>query len=308
MNECPICKRRDARVSRVGPLDQIVEISCPACGELDMPDDVLVEAEEALQSSPRLRPIIMHVLRRMQHGGRIRLNSPLLREIITARTLPDAREQADNLILWIGDNTTAGEDIPLNAGNLYPVIGAIDPSPLLQLAQDLHDETILRFQSPGIRLRPKGWEIYRELKRGRSVGNKAFMAMAFGDDILDQVYKEFRTEVGKAGFNLRRLDDEPKAGSIDDRLRVKIRTSRFLVVDLTNENRGAYWEAGFAEGLGKPVFYTCEKSFFEEKGTHFDTSHLHTVKWESEKIKLAAEALKIGIRATLPDEAKMSDD
>ena len=59
----------------------------------------------------------------------------------------------------------------------------------------------------------------------------------------------------------------PKAGLIDDRLRVEIRTSRFLIADLTHENAGAYWEAGFAEGLGKPVIYTCEKSKFDTAKT-----------------------------------------
>jgi nucleoside 2-deoxyribosyltransferase len=44
---------------------------------------------------------------------------------------------------------------------------------------------------------------------------------------------------------------------IDDQMRVALRTSRFVVADLTRGNRGAYWEAGFAEGLGRPVIYTC---------------------------------------------------
>ena len=49
---------------------------------------------------------------------------------------------------------------------------------------------------------------------------------------------------------------------IDDRLRVEIQSARFLIADLTHENRGAFWEAGYAEGLGKPVIYTCEESVF----------------------------------------------
>ena len=76
------------------------------------------------------------------------------------------------------------------------------------------------------------------------------------------------------------LVQRAKAGSIDERLRVEIRRSRFLIADLTDRNAGAYWEAGFAEGLGKPVIYTCEKSVFEEEKTHFDTNHMHTVLWD----------------------------
>lgn len=134
------------------------------------------------------------------------------------------------------------------------------------------------------------------------------MAMQFGNDTIDAMFREcFKPAVAATGFELRRLDDKPTAGVIDNRLRVEIRRSRFLVVDLTNENRGAYWEAGFAEGLGKPVFYTCEAGYFHAKGTHFDTNHLQTVVWKTDERTRAAEELKATIRATLPAEAQLSD-
>ena len=99
----------------------------------------------------------------------------------------------------------------------------------------------------------------------------------------------------------------PKAGLIDDRLRVEIRTSRFLIADLTHENAGAYWEAGFAEGLGKPVIYTCEKSKFDTAKTHFDTNHHLTVFWSTDEFPSFEEKLKATIRATVPDEAILQD-
>ena len=43
---------------------------------------------------------------------------------------------------------------------------------------------------------------------------------------------------------------------------------------------GAYWEAGFGEGLGLPVIYTCEISKWAESKTHFDTNHLVTIIWD----------------------------
>jgi nucleoside 2-deoxyribosyltransferase len=135
------------------------------------------------------------------------------------------------------------------------------------------------------------------------------MAMPFGDSMLDKMFFEcFKPAVRKTGFELVRLDENPPAGLIDNRLRVEIRTSRFLVADLTGGNPGAYWEAGFAEGLGKPVIFTCEKGFFDTKKTHFDTNHFHTIRWEADSPGEAEERLKETIRATLPDEAKMTDE
>lgn len=197
--------------------------------------------------------------------------------------------------------------VPCEASKLFPVIGAYQSSALIDLVRNLDQEGFLDTEGAKLVLKLKGWDRYWELKRGRSESKKAFMAMPFGNTQVDAAFAAFKTEVGKTAFLLYRLDESPSAGSIANRLRVEIRTSRFLVVDLTQDNRGAYWEAGFAEGLGKPVFYTCEESFFHRHGTHFDTNHMHTILWNSTNTKAGAEALKISIRATLPDEAKMND-
>jgi nucleoside 2-deoxyribosyltransferase len=133
--------------------------------------------------------------------------------------------------------------------------------------------------------------------------------MKFDEPVMEKIFTDvFRPAVAAAGFDLRTLNEEPKAGLIDDRIRVEIRTSRFLIADLTHGNQGAYWEAGYAEGLGKPVFYTCEKSVFDREKTHFDTNHHYTVPWEKDKPGDAAEKLKAAIRATLPQDAKLTDD
>ena len=134
------------------------------------------------------------------------------------------------------------------------------------------------------------------------------MAMQFGDEILNYVVDHcFRKAVVRAGFDLRVLTDRQPSGSIDDQLRVAPHTSRFVIADLTHANNGAYWEAGFAEGLGRPVIYTCRKVEWDERKTHFDTNHLVTIIWEGDKLEEAGTRLTATIRATLPGEARMSD-
>ena len=73
--------------------------------------------------------------------------------------------------------------------------------------------------------------------------------------------------------------------------------------------------AGFAEGLGKPVIYTCEEKFFHRKdphveagGVHFDTNHQLVIVWDENELQEAAEMLKATIRATLSEDAKLKDD
>jgi hypothetical protein len=134
------------------------------------------------------------------------------------------------------------------------------------------------------------------------------MAMSFSNPDLDElVSKFFVPAVMAAGFDLFRLDDHPKAGLIDNRMRVEIRAAKFLVCDLSDENRGAYWEAGFAEGAEKPVFYTCEKEKFEKAKSHFDTEHMFTVRWSKNEPQKAADELLAAIRNEFPAEAQQPD-
>ena len=157
----------------------------------------------------------------------------------------------------------------------------------------------------------KGWERYEALKRGSTSGNTAFMAMEYGNPELDRIVEEhFCPAVSLTGFTLRRLDDRPKAGLIDDRLRNEIRACRFLIADLSHGNRGAHWEAGYAEGLDKQVIYTCREDVFNDPDhlyhPHFDTNHHTTVTWDPNEIDHACQILKETIRYTFPD-AKQQD-
>jgi hypothetical protein len=156
----------------------------------------------------------------------------------------------------------------------------------------------------------QGWERVHELMKEAKDSRKAFMAMKFGDPRLDEIFRDhFKPAVKQTGFTLSRLDEEPRAGLIDDRMRLEIRTSRFLIADLTHGNAGAYWEAGFAEGLGRPVIYTCRKDVFDDpqRRPHFDTNHHLTVVWDPEAIERAVEELKTVIRVTLPADAHLVD-
>jgi nucleoside 2-deoxyribosyltransferase len=86
-------------------------------------------------------------------------------------------------------------------------------------------------------------------------------------------------------------------------MRTALRRSRFVFADLTHGNKGAYWEAGFAEGLGRPVIYTCREKEWSKDKTHFDTNHLNTIIWDPNNLEKAARNLTAMIRATLPAEA-----
>lgn len=139
------------------------------------------------------------------------------------------------------------------------------------------------------------------------------MTMAFKPDVQEFFELQLRGAVKqRTDFDLRTTDHAQKtAGHIESRMRVELRTSRFVVCDLTHNNRGAYWEAGFAEGIGRPVFYMCRNDQHDsqdpEVKPHFDIAHQAIVKWDPSNPGPAVEELVAMIRATLPAEAKMED-
>ena len=154
-----------------------------------------------------------------------------------------------------------------------------------------------------------GWEKYAALRKERRESRTAFMALKFGDATIDRMVEECaRPAVKRTGFDLRILTDQQGAGLIDNQIRAALLSARFVIADLTQGSFGAYWEAGFGEGLGIPVIYTCEKSEWKTNKTHFDTNHMATIIWDIDDLKKSEVALVAIIRATLRAEAKQIDD
>jgi hypothetical protein len=314
--KCLVCDEplNSEPVPQPGPNNERYE--CANCGTFTITALAKSELAAIPLKNQIARSVLSHALRKMQANGTPLLTESLLKKIIE-RPLPTAPEQCDNLILWLGNSLSfAGRRVWINPRIHRAVLGAVNEYAFGQVIQHLEKQGLLDLEmrpnglyEAHTTLSVDGWVSYEKLRRDNPQSRVAFMAMQFDNQDLDRLVKNvFKPAVCKTGFDLRRLDEKPRAGLIDDRLRVEIRNARFLIADLTDDNEGAYWEAGFAEGLGKPVIFICEEAKFEEKKTHFDTNHHLTVKWDKGSPQGAAEELKATIRATLPDEARMTDD
>ena len=269
----------------------------------------------------RRRSRISHLLRRQQskllsssHWIKLQ-TSDIERVIATDEPPPSPSEQLSSLVLLVGDSqSSTAQSATLNLSLISAWIGAAIAHPPSDagLGWLLEQPTTIEFiqqrgaqrQDINLRLTMPGWLKYEELKRGHVASRRVLMAMKFGDTELDTVFSKcFVPAVHRAGFQLRRATDDQPAGLIDDQLRVALRMSKFVIADLTHENNGAYWEAGFAEGLGRPVIYTCKESVWNSNSSHFDTNHLTTVMWNPNDLETAGSRLTATIRATLPEEA-----
>ena len=135
-----------------------------------------------------------------------------------------------------------------------------------------------------------GWHVYTVTVDGYArveeiydsvASRQAFVAMWF-DASMDEAYEHgIAPAIESAGFACKVINRDPTVDKIDDAIMAEIRRSKFIVADFTHGEDGArggvYYEAGFAEGLGIPVIFTCHKDTIDD--VHFDTRQRNHIVW-----------------------------
>ena len=295
---CPVCLSaaggtiEDWRTSQAA-----TGFTCEVCGEFKVSSTALAMiGTENTNLTTVKRAALMHRLRRSTDAGgetQMVMSDWLEGDGLKRLALPSPGQQATNILRFIGDKTKeTGEELRQFPLSFHAAVGSTNRNSAMHLLFELRDRGLLRFHEvPGmqetevqeVRLTLSGWDIYEQEKAGKTAGTYGFLALKFNDEILDRfVQAHVKPAITELGYELRTMQDTARPGIIDNLMRIDIRDSAFVIADLTHDNPGAYWEAGYAEGLGKPVLYICEKSKFVASKTHFDTSHSTTVQWDVE--------------------------
>ncbi len=131
-------------------------------------------------------------------------------------------------------------------------------------------------QPTGFRLTPKAWIALEPISGGTGVG---FIAMSFAPE-LDDAYAAISRAIQFCGFQAIRVDRQHFPEKICDRVMADIRRSQFVVVDVTSHRPNVYYEAGFAEALGKPIFWTCRTEEGPGPVLSFDVRQYQHLFWE----------------------------
>ena len=179
---------------------------CPRCGRFNLP---AIQAANGL--TPHIRSLTSHHLRCRQRldgipvwlhleGRRdqgcygttvVKIDDVLLD---LDERLPSPAEQADRLILWIGDNQPSpGEPLKLSTAEVSARIGvAVTPerpnSGFAWLLEQEEVKTLIDHENdPFFLLTMAGWERYEAIKHRQIVSRTAFMALKFNDPELDKV-------------------------------------------------------------------------------------------------------------------------
>ncbi len=312
---CVVCRTRPETCRIIAKSGGSTAFECSVCGDFSVSDSALrtVLDPEMREIPPIVRAAISHRLREANEAGRPppMLDTTRMKQLVADARLPSPAQQATNIVRYFGDIVSkTGRSAPNPPPSFTASIGSPNREFALGILRQLVQRGLLiartlAYQNTadepdGIDLTLDGWGRYEAEKRGEVVGTTGFIALKFGDPVLDPFVREvIKPAVASIGYTLEDMRDAAEAGIIDNVMRARIRDAAFVLVDLTHANAGAYWEAGYAEGLGKPVLYLCEASVFTATGTHFDTNHCTTVTWDVDKPDIFTIELVATLRRSL---------
>lgn len=127
---------------------------------------------------------------------------------------------------------------------------------------------------------PEGWKRIDELQKNQSSSKQAFIAMQFSEETKN-LREAIRQGVKDAGYIPHFIDEKEHNNQIVPEILFEIKASKFVIAELSSHNNGAYYEAGYATGLGKEVIHICNKDIFLKEG-HFDVKQKATILWRTE--------------------------
>jgi hypothetical protein len=276
-------------------MSSVTQANCKSCGQISVHDELLEFAD--FEKIPRAW--ISGALRDKWQATKTRF--VLTKEFIVDVRLkgpPTFNERIERYLLQFIkglENLTDKRDVYSRDFHAATYCGSKEE--LKVIVNHLQNDGYLKVpQSQNLgSLSPKGHIHCDELRRERTTSSQGFVAMSFDGD-LDLAWQDgFFRGIMSAGYAPMRIDKKDHNNDITDEIIAEIRRSNFVVADLTMHRNGVYFEAGFAMGLDKPVFYTCRDS--DMKDTHFDVRQYNCLVWK-EPVELASR-LSLRIQAVL---------
>jgi nucleoside 2-deoxyribosyltransferase len=264
---------------------------CPACREYEMPPFV----PEIHGASVPNHKLSAWVREQNERGETVRFARKGMIESILV-SIPDYRPSEKQLRLLKAierKSRRPGNEVTLNLNEDFPLAYADDEDEFAFYLQALSDRGLIDVKrepnaqvtdyvmgpSRSLSITSSGWDHLD--KHASDLGEKtqAFVTMSFSDNMKPRWQDAIKPAIEKAGYTAYKVDEEPHSDNIIFKIMAEIKNSRFLVADVTEQNNGVYFEAGYALGLGLPVIWSVRKDDVEN--VHFDTAQYNQIRWQS---------------------------
>jgi hypothetical protein len=292
MPQCPLCNFESDKVwVRRRALPDVVEISCPSCGNSVLTDEALEEigqlpvqhrlliaswvSHRALRGLPVATIASSKYARGAEEAGTFNVD-----ELLDVYVTDNVSEQINDILLGIASASLPGQ------------VETFDPVDQVRFYSRTEDQMIYYLEalvaqgwceliggSYDFRITAQGWSHVARLQDTPSQSRQVFVAMFFATE-LDTAWRDgFEEAISATGLVPLRVDKKEHNEKICDVIVAEIRKSRLLVADVTLHRQGVYFEAGFAMGLGLQVVWTCRRDNLD--ACHFDTRQYSHVVWDT---------------------------
>ncbi|MCU7808940.1 MAG: nucleoside 2-deoxyribosyltransferase [Candidatus Thiodiazotropha sp. (ex Semelilucina semeliformis)] len=284
---CPICKL-EAKDVRVWDYGERTTLECERCGKF-----AITRTAAAMAKSRQLEPMLSAWIReRFETTAEIpEINSKTLEEV--AKTLPNYKVAEKQLLLLRAiERRTAfpGQAIDIHPVFDFPLAWAAGEEEFLYLLRSLIERELVRRTDSSsdlndsfvfmVEITSSGWDFLDQHSRPSILSDQAFVAMSFSSELETAWENAIKPALVKARFRPYRVDAKPHIDRIDTKIVSEIKNSKFLVADVTQQRPGVYFEAGYAIGLGIPVFWSVRAD--DLPNVHFDTRQYNHIVWNNE--------------------------
>lgn len=329
-NTCLVCKNRTDKATTEEEIlhadrNNVYKHSCPICGEYRIRKNAFEKLLEIQDEKIEDFVSFVNYIKGKKFEGEKDLitieSEEQLHEIINSNPSPTNLVEKIGKILaqFFKQTKVVGQQFHLlprerdcyyywciTPDELISVIGLLLKENYIECADSTginlnpQNRDFRKSQLYSIHLTHKGINAGLEAHLKSATSNKCFVAMSF-DENLKQLMGDVFIPAADEADKIRafRIDHKEHNDNIDDHIIVEIKESRFMIADLTDQKQGVYWEAGFAEGLGKKVIYTCRKDEVDEKKVHFDLNHRNIIVWENSNLDEFKQRLINRIKATV---------
>jgi hypothetical protein len=273
---CEVCVDHQA-ATIPSDLDGVHQ-NCPRCGEFKLSRTVSTIIRRGLGTDKRAR--LSGWVREQNRVGSIPTITTANLDKILARPIPSVAERATALLIEAEQGLiNLGDRFNITDPRFLAATYSSNKQDVFLLLNILRDQGLAEGKAVGgeCEILPRGYMQLDEMKKHTSNSSQGFVAMWFHND-LERIYSNgFEVGILTAGYDPIRVDRVEHISKIDDEIIRQINASKFVVADFTGHRGGVYFEAGYALGLGLPVFWTCSKDDMRE--LHFDIRQFNCIDW-----------------------------
>ncbi|MBN1507349.1 MAG: hypothetical protein JW955_10915 [Sedimentisphaerales bacterium] len=277
---CPICKHNQGVVRDVLTNGDMESCQCPVCGKYA----VSFEWSSVREQSPSDRKLSAWIREQNEQGETPELTRKRI-EIVQA-SLPNYRpiEKQLKLLQALERRSRApGELVNLTLDVDFSLAYASNPTECAFHLRGLEERGLVKSKTVinNTMITSAGWDYLDRHASDLREKTQGFVAMSFSTAMSPIWEGAIKPAILKAGYTPYRVDEDAHSQNIIFKIMAEIKDSRFVVADLTGQNNGVYFEAGYALGLGLPVIWSIRKD--DVSNVHFDTAQYNQIRWQSTK-------------------------